>query len=271
MKNINETLMRKLAYEIRLGIYSLAKNKDIGIEEILGSLQMVEDLTKINLTSNGFDARSMVVVGIDTCCNYFKSLCQQYHDLIVNGEDGEFIAHQKRMNIVVGSIPQQVKPRIIDIGLYDSAKIADDSIIENFIELINGSMKGNSDKQVYQYAMFNIFAGMYYSIRDFIEGKSYYDGQFMNEYRELPNEYESQSQKLISSFIERAKIDSSEIAKTQLLNTLNEGISALTNIPFEKSDELTNEKDIAKKIEKLKETYYAEHGYPESNNTGIRK
>ena len=262
MKKVNESLMRKLAYEERLSLYRLAQKNEIGNEEIFGSLQMVEDLTKLNLTSTGFNVESMSVVGIDTCCNYFKTLCEQYRDLIVNGEDGEYIAHQRRMNIVVGSTPQQVKPRIIDIGLYDAAKIIDNAIADNYIELIEGSMKGNDDKMVYQYAMFNTFAGMYYSIRDFVEGKSYYDGQFMTENRELPEEYERQSQGLISSFMERAKVTSPEVAKSQLLNALNEGISSLKNIPLDNSLDNANQKNIAQKIEELRQTYFAEHGYP---------
>lgn len=262
MKKVNKALMRKLAYEERLGLYCLAQNKEINNEEIFGSLQMVEDLTKLNLTSNGFDAQSMSVVGIDTCCNYFKTLCEQYRDLIVNGEDGKYIAHQRRMDIVIGSTPQQVKPRIVDIGLYDAAKIIDDAISDNYIELIEGSMKGNDDKRVYQYAMFNTFAGMYYQIRDLIEGKSYYDGQFMTENRELPEEYERQSQGLISSFMERAKVTSSEVAKNQLLNALNEGISSLKNIPLENSLDNVNQKNNAQKIEELRQAYFAEHGYP---------
>lgn len=40
--------------------------------------------------------------------------------------------------------------------------------------------------------MFSTFADMYYAIRDLIEGKSYFDGLFMTEYRELPDEYENQ-------------------------------------------------------------------------------
>ena len=183
----------------------------------------------------------MSVVGIDTCCNYFKALCEQYRDLFVNSEDGKYIAHQRRMDIAVGSIPQQVNPRIIDIGLYDAAEIINKTIIDNYNELIEGSMKGNSDKMVYKYAMLNTFAEMYYSIRDFVEGKSYYDGKFMTENRELSEEYERQSQDLIISFMKRANISSLEVAKSQLLKTLNEGINTLTSIPLDNSLYNTNQ------------------------------
>ena len=241
MKRINELLIRKLAYEIRAALYRLAQDNQISSKEIFGSFQMIEKLTKINLTATDFNAKNMSVVGIDTCCNYFKALCEQYRDLSINSEDGKYIAHQRRMDIVVGSIPQQVNPRIIDIGLYDAAEIINKTIIDNYNELIEGSMKGNSDKMVYKYAMLNTFAEMYYSIRDFVEGKSYYDGKFMTENRELSEEYERQSQDLIISFMKRANISSLEVAKSQLLKTLNEGINTLKSIPLDNSLYNTNQ------------------------------
>lgn len=236
MKKINEYLIKRLSYEMRLAVYRLVEKKEIKENEFFGALQLVEEFTKINLVSNGFDAQSMSVVGIDTCCNYFKALCQQYCDLKSNDNYGEYIAHQKRFDVVIGSKIQSIKPRIIDIGLYDSAKVMDEIVSNNFAELINGSMKGNNSEQVYQYAMYNTFADMYYSIRDLIEGKSYYDGQFMTTYRELPFEYENESQRLINSFKERAIIQSPETAKNQLINTLNEGIKILAKVPIKKPD-----------------------------------
>lgn len=271
MKKVNKILMRKIAYEERLGIYRLAQNEKIENEEIPDLLKKVEELTEVNLSSAGFDAQSIRVVGIDNCCNYFKSLCQQYYDLVVNSKNGEFITNQERMDITIGLPSHQSKPKTIDIGLYDSSKIMDGAITENYIDLVNETMHLNSDMQNYKYALFSTFANIYYSIRDFIEGKTYYDGQFMTEYRELPSEYNNLSQELISSFMEKTKIDSPEVAKTQLLSTLNDGINILTNIPFVKSVELANEKNLEKKIEELKQVYYAEHGYPESNNVGIHK
>ena len=232
---------------------------------------MVEDLTEINLKSKGFDAKSISTLGIDNCCNFFKTLCQQYSDLITMGEDGDFIANQKRMDVAIGTQNQGVKSRIIDIGLYDSAKKVDSVISENFIELMNGSMKGNKDTMVYQYAMFNTFAEMYYSIRDLIEGKTYYDGQFMTENRELPSEYEQQSQNLLNAFTNRAKVPSIDVAKSQLLNALNEGIESLKNIPLEKQMEDAYASNIAKKIEELRKAYFEEHGYPENSNAKMHR
>lgn len=239
MEKINESMVKKLAYEQRLCLYRLADSgsyrlqDDLSLEEIPGALHMVEELTEINLNSKNFDFKSVSVLGIDNCCNFFKVLCQQYSDLIKNslkGEDGDYIASQKRMDMVIGSAAQGVKPRIIDIGLYDAAKIVDDIEEKNCLELFHGSMKGQDLQQVNTYAMYSTFADMYYAIRDLIEGKTYYDGQFMNEYRELPEEYEKQSQGLIDAYMQRSKVSSKDIAKEQLLATLNEGMSELKNI-----------------------------------------
>ena len=68
----------------------------------------------------------------------------------------------------------------------------DGKVEKNCIEFINGPMKGQDLKQVNTYVIFSTFADMYYAIRDLIEGKSYFDGLFMTEYRELPDEYENQ-------------------------------------------------------------------------------
>lgn len=271
MKKINETLSKQLAYEERLCLYRLAQKKEFSADEVFGVLQMVEDLTKVNLTSKGFDAKTVSALGIDNCCNFFKVLCQQYSDLITMGEDGEYIAHQKRMDVAIGTQIQRVAPRIIDIGLYDSAKKVDDAISENFIELMNGSMKGNEDTMVYQYAMFNTFAEMYYSIRDLIEGKTYYDGQFMTEHRELPSEYEQQSQSLLNAFMVRSKVASIDVAKSQLLTALNEGIELLKNIPLENQMEDAYARSAAKRIEELKKAYFEEHGYPENSDGKLHK
>ena len=60
--------------------------------------------------------------------------------MITNIEDGDYIAGQNRMDIVIGGFPK-VKPRIIDIGLYDSTKVVDDKVEKNCIEFINGPMR----------------------------------------------------------------------------------------------------------------------------------
>lgn len=262
MERINEAMVKKLAYEERLCLYRLAQKNELSSEEIPGVLHMVEALTEINLNSKNFDFKSMSVLGIDNCCNFFKILCQQYSDLITNSikdADADTIANQKRMEIVIGSSYQGVKPRIIDIGLYDAAKIVDGIEEKNCVELFNGSMKGQDLQQVNTYAMFSTFADMYYAIRDLIEGKTYYDGQFMTEYRELPVEYEKESQGLIDAFMQRSKVSSKDIAKEQLLTTLNEGVSELRNM----LSSITKKEESSDYYEKLKEDYYKEHGYPQ--------
>lgn len=265
MKKINESMVKKLAYEERLCLYRLAQKNELSSEEIPGVLYMVEKLTEINLNSKNFDFKSMSILGIDNCCNFFKVLCQQYSDLITNSikdTDADVIANQKRMDIVIGSLYQGVKPRIIDIGLYNAAKIVDDIEEKNFLKLFHGSMKGQDTQQVNTYAMFSTFADMYYSIRDLIEGKTYYDGRFMTENRELPVEYEKESQELIDSFMQRAKISSKEVAKNQLLTTLNEGISELKNMV----NSVNKKGESGEYYEKLEEDYYKEHGYPQKTS-----
>jgi len=252
MEKINESMVKKLAYEQRLCLYRLAD--ELSPEEIPGVLHMVEGLTEINLNSKNFDFKSVSVLGIDNCCNFFKVLCQQYSDLITKGEDAYYI----RMDMLIGSSAQGVKPRIIDIGLYDAAKIVDDIEEKNCLELFHGSMKGQDLQQVNTIAMFNTFSDMYYAIRDLIEGKTYYDGQFMTEYRELPVEYEKESQALIDAFMQKSKVSSKDVAKEQLLKALNGGILELKNML-----EIINKKEKSDVYEKLKEDYYKEHGYPQ--------
>lgn len=238
MEKINELMVKRLAYEERIALHRLALKNEFSSDEFPGVIQLTEELSEVYLTSKGFDSKSMSVLGIDNCCNFFRSLCEQYSDLVTNIEDGDYIAGQKRMDIVVGGYPK-VKPRIINVGLYDSAKLVDDKVEKNCIEFINGPMKGQDIKQVNTYAMFSTFADMYYAIRDLIEGKSYFDGLFMTEYRELPDEYEKQSQQLIADFMKKSNVSSEIVAKEQLLATLYEGVSELKNIisSFNKKEE----------------------------------
>lgn len=263
MEKINETMVKKLAYEERLSLYRLAQKNEFSPEELPGVLQMVEELTEINLNSKDFDYKSMSILGIDNCCNFFKVLCQQYSELMINSvmdnEDSDYIANQKRMDIAIGSSFQGVKPRIVDIGLYDAAKIVDHIEAKNCLELFHGSMKMQDLQQVNTYAMFYTFADMYYAIRDMIEGKSYYDGQFMTEYRELSSEYEKESRVLMDNFMQRAKVFSRDTAKNQLLATLNEGIVELKNM----LNNINKKDDLSRSYEELKEAYYKEYGYPQ--------
>ncbi len=242
MKRINEDLVRNLAYEERLVLYRIAQNHDIEEGETFGVLHMVEDLTKVNLTAHDFDFEAIAALGIDNCCSYFKALCEQYLEFKTNGEDGEFLAHQKRFNVVMGDEFRQVKTRIVDIGLYSCAKVIDDTIDDNYDELIHGSMSGNDVDIVRRYALVSAFADMYYAIRDYIEGKSYYDGQFMTEYRELGDDYLRYSHGLLDAYMRREKISSKEEAKNALMVLLNEGVIALGKIPFQARPALEGKK-----------------------------
>lgn len=231
MKKINEFLVQRLAYEKRLCIYILAQKKEISQDEIESYMYDIEHLTKINLSAKDFTFETISQLGLNNCCTFFKALCEQY-SLLAN-PDNEFssdVARQHRCDIEISSKFGK-KGRKMDIGLYDCASLVDKIIDSNYNELKDGCMKGNPDDSIYRYAQISTFASMYYRLRDVIEGKSYYDGLFMTEYRELPIEYEAKSNGIISSYA-RCENISNEEAKTMLLDTLNQGMKLLFQTPI---------------------------------------
>lgn len=231
MKRIVEDLVKKLAYEERQCIYGLARKGEISQNEIENYMYVVESLTRINMTGFNFNFETVNQLGIDNCCAFFKAICEQYSKFAnPNNEFAEYEAHQERCEIEVPGSNAKA-PKKMSIGLYDCASIIDKAIDENYNELKNGCMYGNSDETVYRYAQVNTFADVYYRIRDLIEGKSYFDGKFTSEYRELPTGFVSESDTLISSYAHRKNI-SKEDAKKELLQTLADGFTALSKTPI---------------------------------------
>ena len=231
MKKITEDLVKKLAYEERLCIYTLARKGEISPNEIENYMYAVENLTKINLSGINFDFETVNQLGIDNCCAFFKALCEQYSKLASpDNEFARYEASQVRCEVEVPGSNNAV-PQKMSIGLHDCASMVDKAIDENYNELKVGCMYGNSDESIYRYAQVGTIADVYYRIRDLIEGKNYFDGKFMSEYRELGPVFASQSDTLIANYARRKNI-SKEEAKQELRQTLDDGFAALSKTPI---------------------------------------
>lgn len=231
MKKITEDLVKKLAYEERLCIYALARKGEISSREIENYMYAVENLTKINMNGINFDFETVNQLGINNCCTFFKAICEQYSKFASpDNEFARYEASQVRCEVEVPGSNTTV-PQKMSIGLHDCASLVDKAIDENYNELKTGCMYGNPDESIYRYAQVGTIADVYYRIRDLIEGKSYYDGKFMTEYRELSPVFASQSDTLIVNYARRKNI-SKEEAKQELRQTLDDGFAALSKTPI---------------------------------------
>ena len=117
----------------------------------------------------------------------------------------------------------------MNIGLHDASHVVDRMITSNYKELREGSMQGNPDDVIYTYAFYNTFANAYYHLRDLIEGKPYYDGEFMTEYRRLEG-YEEDSANILAQVAMQRGVPVAT-AKKYLLGLLNSGIESLVQTP----------------------------------------
>ena len=72
--NINEEMVKRLAYEERLAIYRLASKKEIPLDQVEMNMYMVEALTKLELEGKDFTFETVSILGIENCCRFFKAL-----------------------------------------------------------------------------------------------------------------------------------------------------------------------------------------------------
>lgn len=232
MEKIEKKLAKMLAYEERLSIYCLIKNKEIQEEDIENYMYMIEFLTKLNLTTEGFDYETISLLGIDNCCNFFEALCRQY-SMHVNPDDefASYVAYDEKFDVRIPGVFCGGISKRASVGLYDAASFIDKTIDTNYEVLKNDVFSNNLDDIVYKYARAWTFSHMYLHIRDFIEGETYFDTDLMQSYRILSLEHKKQSDDLIGDF---ARVEGISIvdAKKKLLDTLNNGVALLVNAPI---------------------------------------
>lgn len=231
MKSITESMVKRLAYEERLCLYRLVsgknKNLDFNSKKLDKILFKVADLTEITVNDKNFNFENIWNLGLENCCNYFLALCEQYKMFKDSSEEfSDYNANQRRVYVVIALDSYDKNEVKSDIGLYEAAEKIDEVVQYNFDVLQKESLSNNFASNIMILAIMSTFFDMYYQLRDIIEGKSYYDGRFMNEYRELPLNYENSSDELLSA-IAKSKEMSVKDVKEYLINKLDRGITDL--------------------------------------------
>ena len=230
MNSISENMVRRLAYEERLCLYRLfsdKKNKlNFNSDDLKVIMHKVANFTEINVKGKNFNINNIYELGLENCIDFFSALCEQYKILKDSKDEfSDYRAHGKRIGVVINSLGP-AKLINSDIGLYNSAKVIDGIVQDNFRKLRDDNLSNNTDDHLMKLAVMTTFASMYYQLRDVIEGKSYYDGKFLNEYRELPVEYEKSSLELLE-YIAKTKSKSVFDVKKEMLGKLDQGINDL--------------------------------------------
>lgn len=242
MRSVSELLVKNLSYEERKAIYDYSQfSSDIEKREFYGLLRIIEQLTRVNLTSSGCDFNSINILGLENCCNYFKVLCEQFSKFKVL-ENSNCIIRPVEFDIIIENIKANNKKRVLSVNLYDDSKNIEKIVSDNFEKLKSKMNKDLDDWYMYKLAILATFAHAYYELRDLLEGKSYFDAEFLTEYRELPKEYAELSFQLLYR-ASRLRGETISDTRENLLEILNKGMDVLERTPIK----INNFKNIESK------------------------
>ena len=216
MKKIQPYLTRVLAQEMETGY--LAEAVNIPNDELAESIEKICQIKDIQYSGERFDLSTVMVLGIDNCCSFFKTVCQEYGNykgIKTKGKD------KLTLNIVG-------RDHISDISYYNIPKKIDEMVEANFNILKKRDKGNNPDYDLYEKVVINTFASFYYGIRDVLEGKSYYD-QY-NTSRELPDYYIYSQDDL--DIIANQKGVPRDLLKEDLLEQLDSGIDVIAKVIY---------------------------------------
>ena len=216
MKKIQSYLTRVLALEMEK-VY-LVEAENIPHDEIAESMDKLCQIKDLQYSGESFDLSTVLALGIDNCCNFFKTVCLEYG----NYKSGDL---KKRGTLTLSVANNE---HVTDISDYNVPKKIDETIEANFAILKKRDKGISTDEELYEKVMVNTFAGFYYGIRDVLEGVSY--GDKYNASRELPDYY-IYSQDDLDEMASKKGISRDKLKK-ELLENLDQGIEVITKVIY---------------------------------------
>lgn len=216
MKKIQSYLTRVLALEMEK-VY-LREAENIPREDFAESMDKLCQIKDLQYSGERFDFSTVLALGIDNCCNFFKTICLEY---------GYYKGVEtKTRDEITLSIAD--KEYLVDISDYNIPKKIDEVVEANFAILKKRDKGNSSEEDLYEKVMVNTFASFYYGIRDVLEGESYCDKY--NTSRDLPDYY-IYSQDDLDEMASKKDIPKAKLKK-KMLDDLDRGVETITRVIY---------------------------------------